>query len=102
MPPESTVAMPPQKNCVASVAMIDGTPTIATSTPLIQPTRAPPASASGTAEPGQLVVLEAHREQVAGERDHRRERQVDLAGRDHERQAEREQEHRRHGREEGQ
>ena len=41
--------MPPQKNWVASVAMIEGTPMIATMNPLTQPIKAPPISAAGTA-----------------------------------------------------
>ena len=57
MPPESPVVSPLQKNCVASVAMIAGTPTIATSTPFVQPTRAPPSSASGTASQGSSQSL---------------------------------------------
>ena len=41
--------MPPQKNCVASVAMIDGTPTYATMMPFTNPMNAPAAIASSTA-----------------------------------------------------
>ena len=41
--------MPPQKNWVASVAMIEGMPITATRMPLTQPIRAPPASASRSA-----------------------------------------------------
>ena len=52
MPPEITVVMPPQKNWVARVAMIEGTPIIATMKPLIKPTRAPPISASRHASQG--------------------------------------------------
>ena len=41
--------MPAQKNCVPSVAMNDGMPILATSTPLMKPTRTPEASAATTA-----------------------------------------------------
>ena len=51
-PPDSSTVNPFQKNCAASVAMIDGTPTTATIRPLMYPTRAPDANAATTASHG--------------------------------------------------
>ena len=102
--------MPYQKNCVPSVAMKEGMPILATSTPLMKPTRTPAARATTTpshwmicrrrrGEPVRskaesrddqmLTVLEDEREDEAGEADDRREAEVDLAGADDEGQARR-------------
>ena len=93
--------MPAQKNWVASVAMKDGMPILATRKPLTKPTSRPEASAGDDGEPAELVLLEQDGEDEAGEGDDRREGEVDLAGADDEGEPDREQDQRRQGREEG-
>ena len=93
--------MPAQKNWVASVAMKEGMPIVATRTPLRKPTRSPEASAGDDGDPAEVVLLEEHGEDEAREGDDRREAEVDLAGADDEGEADGEQDQRRQRREEG-
>ena len=103
--------MPRQTKAVASVAMIEGMPIRATSRPLMKPTKRADAERGDDAEPAELRlqrldllgrapfrqpvqpehVVEAveGREDHARERDHRGKGEIDLARRDHQREAER-------------
>jgi len=51
-PPHNRIVSPFQKNWAARVAIIEGTPTLATSIPLIKPTKAPAARARIRASQG--------------------------------------------------
>ncbi len=93
--------MPAQKNCVASVAMKEGMPSLATSTPLMKPTMMPAPSPARTAIQPRWYSLKKHREDEAGEADDCREAEVDLAGADDEGQTDGEQDQRRQRRQEG-
>ena len=93
--------MPAQKNWVASVAMKDGMPILATMHAVEEADEEARGEAGDDGEPAEAVLLEQHREDEAREGDDRREAEVDLAGADHEGEPDREEDQRRQRREEG-